>query len=203
MPPRSYRRTPLYFFPVLAIVLLMLLAVPSVIAQSEGEFSEKEAQTIDRMIMCPVCPAETIDQAQVEISFQMRALVREMLADGKSRQEILDFFVTRYGADILASPPKSGVNLLAWFLPIAGVAVALVGVYFVIRSMTARGHRPVSMGPSNDPSLVPYLEMVDRQLDLNRPSPAITATQASGSHGNDVDDAGGTQEGPETAEPNG
>ncbi len=102
----------------------------------EAAFSESEAQGIDRMIMCPVCPAETIDQAQVEISFQMRALVREMLVDGKSRGEILDFFVARYGADILASPPKSGVNLLAWILPIVGVAVALVGADFVIRSMT-------------------------------------------------------------------
>ena len=60
------------------------------------------------MLMCPVCPAETIDQAQVEISFQMRAVVREMLAEGRTREEILDYFVDRYGADILAAPPKVG-----------------------------------------------------------------------------------------------
>ena len=42
-------------------------------------FSESQAQGIDRMIMCPVCPAETIDQAQVEISRQMRVMVRGLL----------------------------------------------------------------------------------------------------------------------------
>ncbi len=189
-------------FSVLTLLLaaVIFLAVPSVAAQSPGEFSEKEAQTIDRMIMCPVCPAETIDQAQVEISFQMRDLVREMLADGMSRKEILDFFVARYGADILAAPPKSGANLLVWILPIVGVAVALAGVYFVIRSMTARGggQRPVSIGPDLDRSLDPYLEMVDRQLSINRP-----VSTASSTHITNVEDAGGTRESPERAETDG
>ena len=203
MLPRSYRRTSLFLFSafaIAAIALIMVVAVPSAAAQSQGEFSEKEAQTIDRMIMCPVCPAETIDQAQVEISFQMRALVREMLADGKSRGEILDFFVIRYGADILASPPKSGVNLLAWILPIVSVAVALAGAYFVIRSMTARGggQRPVPIGPNLDRSLDPYLEMVDRQLSTSRPVSAASST-----HITNVEDAGGTPESQDRAESDG
>ena len=43
-------------------------------------YDEEEALSIDRMLICPVCPAETIDQAQVELSRQMRRIVREMLA---------------------------------------------------------------------------------------------------------------------------
>ena len=152
-------------------------------AAAQAPYSEKEAQAIDRMLMCPVCPAETIDQAQVEISFQMRALVREMLAEGRSRQEILDFFVERYGPDILAAPPKSGANLLAWVLPITGVAAGLVGAYFVIRSMAARnrGRGTPAHGPvaGHDPHLEPYLEMVDRRLAAERISGATTARRPS------------------------
>ena len=165
----------------------LLIASP---AFAQAPYSEKEAQAIDRMLMCPVCPAETIDQAQVEISFQMRALVREMLAEGRSRQEILDFFVQRYGPDILAAPPKSGANLLAWVLPIAGVAAGLVGAYFVIRSMaarnrgrgtTARGRGTTAHGPvaGHDPHLEPYLEMVDRRLAAERISGATMAHRPS------------------------
>ena len=158
------------------IVAILFFQLSPLSAQSpEGGYSEEEAQAIDRMLMCPVCPAETIDQAQVEISFQMRALVREMLAEGRSRQEILDFFAENYGPDILAAPPKSGTNLLAWILPIAGVAAALVGVYFVIRSMTNRGQRLAVDGPAPtedpDPRLGPYLEMVDRYLAVGRATP--------------------------------
>ena len=166
-----WARLPLIFLSFIVIALL-LLSYPSVAhAQApQPPFDEKEAQGIDRMIMCPICPAETIDQAQVEISTQMRALVREMLAEGKSRDEILDFFVARYGRDILAAPPKSGAHLIAWVLPIAGVAAALVGVYFVIRAMTGRDKGAIATGPAPDDGLRPYLEIVDRHLALNRTS---------------------------------
>jgi len=138
----------------------------------EGSYSESEAQGIDRLIMCPVCPAETIDQAQVQISQQMRTVVREMLAAGKTRDEILDFFVDRYGQDILASPPKSGINLVAWIAPIVGVAAALVAVYFILRSMSRKEPSPATSQPAYDAGLIPYLQLVDRHLDMTRSSGA-------------------------------
>ena len=157
---------------------------PAASAQTPNEELEEEAQAIDRMIMCPVCPAETIDQAQVEISFQMRAVVREMLAEGRTREEILDYFADRYGQDILAAPPKSGANLLAWILPIVGVAAALGALFLVIRAMTGRravtvpaapgvsadaqASEAMSGPPTIDPELSPYLEIVDRRLAARR-----------------------------------
>ena len=128
--------------------LVISLSAQIVHAQTPplDESLEEEAQAIDRMIMCPVCPAETIDQAQVEISFQMRAVIREMLAEGRTREEILDYFVDRYGPDILAAPPKSGANLLAWILPIVGVAVGLGALFLVIRAMTGRNKAPSPSG---------------------------------------------------------
>ena len=182
------------------LILTIFLAtaiVPAAYAQTPptDESLERDAQAIDRMIMCPVCPAETIDQAQVEISFQMRAVIREMLAEGRSREEILDYFVDRYGPDILAAPPKSGVNLLAWILPIVGVAAGLGALYLVVRAMTGRNEVPSPSGgglgwgrppnsanepaggppspgpvevPPDDPELSPYLEIVDRRLAARR-----------------------------------
>ena len=180
-----------------------MFVVPVAQAQSTDEELEKEAQTIDRMIMCPVCPAETIDQAQVEISFQMRAIIREMLAEGRSRDEILDYFVDRYGPDILAAPPKSGRNLLAWILPIVGVAIGLVGVFFVIRAMTNRRSAPAQtsgaagdkekpVGVPTDPELVPYLEIVDRMIATRRRTrPAFSAAGASDISHNESGEAPG------------
>lgn len=137
-------------------------------AQTRVPYSESLAQGIDRMIMCPVCPAETIDQAQVQISFQMRQIVRDMLAQGSGRGEILEFFVERYGQDILAAPPKSGVNLIAWLAPAGGVGAALVAVFFIIRSMTRREPALVKPWPVQDAGLIPYLQLVDRHLDMTR-----------------------------------
>jgi len=155
------------------LALLIALASPGGNAFGQGPgYSEKEALSIDRMLMCPVCPAETIDQAQVEISRQMKAVVREMLAQGASRDEVLDFFVARYGLEVLAAPPKSGANLLVWVLPIAGVLAALAGGFLILKSMASRNSgqvATVTMSPADlrDTGLEPFLEAVDRDLALS------------------------------------
>jgi cytochrome c-type biogenesis protein CcmH len=154
---------------------LVSLAAPMVQAQgpdpSSGSsrslpYNEGEAQAIDRMLMCPVCPAVTIDQTEVELARQMQRVVREMLVQGASRQQILDFFVERYGPGVLAAPPKVGVNLLAWILPPVGVVAALGALFLVLRSMV--GHPgPDAIGatePSAQEDLAPYLEVIDREL---------------------------------------
>ena len=176
-------RFPAWLLPLALLLLALLLGVfaarPAA-AQTPLPFSEAEAQSIDQMLMCPVCPAETIDQAQVEISFQMRAVVRQLLTEGRSRDEVLAFFVERYGPDILAAPPKSGVNLVAWILPAVGVLAGVGGLYFIIRAMTRRpppgsqrmpatagaapGASPPAANAAPPADLQPYLPMVDRQL---------------------------------------
>ena len=182
--------------PVYCCLLIALFAIaPAVNAQTPDDELERQAQAIDRMIMCPVCPAETIDQAQVEISFQMRAIVRDMLAEGRSREEVLDFFVDRYGPDILAAPPKSGRNLLAWIIPIVAVAAGLAGAFLIIRAMTgrsrpfaatvrSRGHETAietSNSQLTDPELDPYLEIADRLLASRRMSRPVPATPSGSS----------------------
>ncbi len=129
---------------------------------------EAVAYSIDRSLICPVCPAETIDQAQVQLAKQMRALVREKLAEGWSREQILDLFVESYGEDVLASPPKSGFNLLVWVVPPVGVLGALILLASVVVAMRRTGvsNREVMVQPS-DGELEPYLSMVDQELGLS------------------------------------
>ena len=179
----------------LSLVLLVALASgpvqaqgsdPPVASQQSLPYDEAEAQGIDRMLMCPVCPAESIDQAQVEISRQMRRLVREMLAQGASREEILKFFADRYGQGVLAAPPKSGINLLAWIVPIVGVVAALGAGLLVIRSMTGRDSTPTEDETISEDNLTPYLDAIDRDLGLTNqlqaggfPSPVIRGAETS------------------------
>jgi cytochrome c-type biogenesis protein CcmH len=156
-----------FLLPVMGLALWVSVSY----AQApEGSYDEAEAQAIDRMLMCPVCPAESIDQAQVPLARQMKQRVRELLAEGATRQEVLEYFAERYGQDVLASPPKSGVNLLAWGLPIAGLLAALAAVLLVLRSMRGRGDEQpddTSEYSAEDGGLAPYLAEVDRSLALD------------------------------------
>jgi len=133
-------------------------------------YDEKAAQGIDGMLMCPVCPSQTIDQAQVTIAKQMRQLVRQKLAQGESREQILEYFAGVYGQDILAAPSKSGSTLVAWTVPVAGVLAALAAGFFVLRSMLGRPAHAVQVAAGRydaKEDLEPYLQAVDRELGFD------------------------------------
>ncbi|PZC48246.1 MAG: cytochrome c-type biogenesis protein CcmH [Chloroflexi bacterium] len=125
---------------------------------------EEQAQAIDRTLMCPVCPSETINQSQVPLAFQMRQRVRDMLAEGASREEINEHFIARYGEEVLASPPKGGANLTAWIVPPVGLLVGAIVLGFAIRAM----RRSPGLGDEDEEvteaELASYLERVDSEM---------------------------------------
>ncbi len=162
-----------YIAVLLGAVMLWALAAGLAQAQSPGPdtmpqqspaWDEAQAQAIDRSIMCPVCPAETIDQAQVPIARQMRQVVRQKLAAGESPEEILEFFAQRYGRDIVAFPPKSGLNLVAWLFPVVGIGALLGAGVMVLRAMSGRRATALAPALTADAGLQPYLARVDQEL---------------------------------------
>ena len=167
--PERRRNTYLW---LIALVCLFLFALLIGACGSNDERTlEERAQSIDRSLICPVCPSETLDQAQVELAHQMRVIIREKLAEGWTRDEIQGFFVDRYGERVLAAPPKSGFNLLAWIVPPVGGVGASVLLVLVVRSMRKdpeAAHEAVT-APAHD--LEPYLALVDEQMGLPPESP--------------------------------
>jgi cytochrome c-type biogenesis protein CcmH len=154
-------------FLILIVVLpgLMVAGCASDSGPLSAEELEEVAHGIDKGLMCPICPTATIDQSQVGIANQMQIMVREKLDQGKTRDEIFQFFVDRYGPGILAKPPKSGFNLLVWVIPPFAMLLGTGVLTMTVRAMR-QGHReqikeevPVALS-----ELEPYLSLVDQEI---------------------------------------
>lgn len=144
---------------------------PIIGPDQDREF-EKRAQSLERNLICPICPGETLDQSFVQISQDMKRILREKLLEGQDEQQIKDFFVARYGVSVLAAPPRSGFNLVTWLVPPAGVAVGVVVLILVMRQMRRGSPAPVAAGvggPASENELSDYLAEVDRDLSLDDP----------------------------------
>ena len=150
----------------LALLVLIVVACGS----QEPRSVEERALSIDKSLMCPICAGQTIDQSAATLSAQMRAIVRQKLAEGWTRDQILQFFVDRYDESVLAAPPKEGFNLIVWVVPFAAVLGAGSLLFFVLKSVTrdAKTRRPEEATPRSD--LEPYLSLVDRELGLSEGS---------------------------------
>lgn len=114
---------------------------------------EKEALEISKLLRCPVCTGQLVAESSSEKALEIREEIRRMVAEGKTRQEILDYYARRYGDWILASPPLRGAGLVTWLWPVLvfGVGAVLIAAY--VKRVRARpgaavpGARPEGGGP--------------------------------------------------------
>lgn len=136
---------------LLALAVLALLAAAPAAA---GERSPSPAE-LESELVCPVCET-TLDTSNAPIAIRMKERIRERIAQGATKSEIKAEFVEQFGEGVLAVPPKRGFDLLAWVLPLAGVALgaAVVGL---LAWRWSRGR-----GEAQPPPLDPELE---RRLD--------------------------------------
>ncbi|MBS22077.1 MAG: hypothetical protein CL739_08320 [Chloroflexi bacterium] len=99
---------------------------------------EKKVNTLNSVLMCPVCPGESIDQSQNEIATNMRKIVKGFVEEGKSEEEIKDYFVDKYGPVILLEPATSGISMYAWIVPPIALGFAVLVVVFAVSLMRRR-----------------------------------------------------------------
>jgi len=118
----------------LFIVLYILIYLTSCSGYEEDNFSNRTTK-LNKNIMCPVCPSETIDQSQNILAVQMRSIVKEKINEGWTDLQIKNFFVERYGASVISTPPKSGIDLIAWIFPPVVATITIIGLYIFLRSI--------------------------------------------------------------------
>ncbi len=109
--------------PVALALLTLALAAPAWASEGHPSLSELEGE-----VMCPVC-GTTLDQSSSPIARRIEGFIQERIRAGDTRSEIKGALVAEFGPRILAAPPRKGFDLLAWWVPMAGIlgAAALVG----------------------------------------------------------------------------
>lgn len=90
-------------------------------------------------LMSPACPGRTLLNCTSSQAEQWRELIRQKLAQGESKTQILQHFVDIGGEAILAAPPKKGFALTAWLLPLF-VMVNGAGLIIVLTCRWAQRH---------------------------------------------------------------
>ncbi|GAC1362857.1 MAG: hypothetical protein NVSMB44_18910 [Ktedonobacteraceae bacterium] len=138
--------------------LLMLLAALALLAAvwSWLAFATPRQPTLDQRVKnvasqlrCPVCQGESVADAPAPLAQQMRQVIREQLQAGKSEQEIVQYFASRYGEqNVVWSPPRQGFALLAWLVPIALLLGGVVLLFFVLRDWRTSSAVARSSGPA-------------------------------------------------------
>jgi cytochrome c-type biogenesis protein CcmH len=120
--------------------LLVVLVVALIIGTSRPaahRTPEQRVQHITSQLRCPVCQGETVADSSATISQDIRALVKQRIAEGQSDQDILSYVVRQYPGTRLL-PPASGVGLIVWTLPVIALIAGAAGLFFAFRRWRSR-----------------------------------------------------------------
>lgn len=125
---------------VAAAVLLVAVAVAAVVvatASSGPRPMQQRVNAVAQGLKCPTCEAESVAASNTPIAQSMRRQIRTQLSAGRSPEQIRSWFRTRYGSQVLLTPPTSGTGLLLWALPV--VALVAGGAIWATAHRRRRG----------------------------------------------------------------
>ena len=113
--------------------LLLLLGVFLPLSASAQDSKEDDIfRNVAKDLRCPTCTGLSILESDAKFSVQIKDEVKEQLAAGKNKKEILEFFTQRYGPWILREPPKEGFGLFAWAIPIGLLILGPILIWFFV-----------------------------------------------------------------------
>ena len=113
---------------LLTFIILSTAVNVSKAAESE-EFSDR-FRKLSNELRCPTCQGLSVNDSEAGFSNSIKDKISELMKNGNSDEEILAYFVERYGEWILRAPAKRGFNLVLWILPGAGILIGLFIVLF-------------------------------------------------------------------------
>jgi cytochrome c-type biogenesis protein CcmH len=111
----------------IALVLWAALATAAMAATLD----EREAHLASRL-RCMVCQNQTLAESNAPLAADMRKQIREQLTQGRSEQQVRDYFEARYGAFVRYDPPFTASTWLLWVGPFALLVVGLAAMGFLI-----------------------------------------------------------------------
>lgn len=125
---------------ILVIALIIsagISAAPVQVFKFDNARQEALFQKLGHEIRCLVCQNQSIAESNAELAQDLRVELHEMLLQGKSEQEILDYLVQRYGDFVLYNPPVKPLTWTLWFGPLVIFCIALFYALRVIKSRKA------------------------------------------------------------------
>jgi len=114
---------------VVALIIMCLAVAPAC--------ASVDLLYLEQQLKCPTCDTP-LNVSSAPSALRIKAFIEEKAAQGWSTSQIEQSLVTQFGRDILATPPKSGFDLLVWLVPAAFVVAGLGALPFVARSWSSR-----------------------------------------------------------------
>lgn len=117
-------------FSIFILTSTLALAAPIEFNQFDSPQQEADYQSLIQTLRCPQCQNNNIADSNATIATDMRAKTLELLKQGKSKNEVVDYMVERYGNFVTYDPPMTPATIFLWVLPVL-LILSGIGLIFM------------------------------------------------------------------------
>ncbi|MBI4188788.1 MAG: cytochrome c-type biogenesis protein CcmH, partial [Chloroflexi bacterium] len=120
---------------------------------------------VAKQLVCQCGCTMLVSDCDCETKVEMTSLIQQQVDQGKSEEQIFQFFVSKYGEKVLAAPTKQGFNLMAWIAPFAAILLGGGVIYFVLKKWVKQGQRSQTRAkPATGEKLKKYQNQLEKDL---------------------------------------
>lgn len=119
-------------------MVLALAAQAFDIYEFETADQERQYRQLITELRCPKCQNQSIGDSDADISEDMRRKTAELINEGKTNEEVVEYFRARYGDFVSYRPPVDATTAVLWFGPAVILLLGALGVVFAIRRALKR-----------------------------------------------------------------
>jgi cytochrome c-type biogenesis protein CcmH len=91
---------------------------------------EARAEALGNQLRCLVCQNESIEESDAPLARDLRGILRQQMAAGKTDSQIMQWMVARYGVFVRLRPPLMASTLLLYATPFLGLLIGGLAAYF-------------------------------------------------------------------------
>jgi cytochrome c-type biogenesis protein CcmH len=127
---------------ILRTLFLLCVSLSAIAATDVYQFDTPEQEQRFRVLLdelrCPKCQNQSLADSDAGIAQDMRTRVESMIKEGKSNDEIVDYFVSRYGDFVSYRPPVTPTTSILWLAPLLLLGSGAVVLVLLLRRASAR-----------------------------------------------------------------
>jgi cytochrome c-type biogenesis protein CcmH len=95
--------------------------------------NKKELSEIYKNLRCLVCQGQSIADSNSDFAATIKLVVQDQVNEGKTKDEIYTFLISKYGEWIVYQPTFSKSNLILWILPYFIFIAGGLFIFFIVR----------------------------------------------------------------------
>lgn len=154
---------------LLGLGLALGAALPASAAIDVYEFEsaaqEDDFHELTATLRCPKCQNNSIADSNAELAKDMRQKAFEMLSEGKSKQDVVDYMIARYGNFVTYDPPLMLSTVILWLGPVLFIVIG-----FTVLVVRSRKNGTAKSSATMDAAEAARLKSLLDEIETSKPN---------------------------------